>query len=182
MVCSETEAETHDLAHDDRPIHATTREPIDRRVGLTTLFLVGRRIEKHTEPAHETTARMKRVRQANTAPELGVRALLREMGIRYRTCVRSLPGRPDIANQSKGWAIFVHGCFWHGHVGCALYTVPKTNSNWWRDKVVANRARDARKEHQLRDAGLRVLVVWQCELAHPTMLAARLARFIGTAR
>jgi DNA mismatch endonuclease (patch repair protein) len=119
---------------------------------------------------------MKRVRQAHTAPELAVRALLTRLGVRYRTCVRSLPGSPDIVNRSAGWAIFVHGCFWHGHPRCRLFTTPKTNSTFWREKVDANRARDRRKVIALREVGLRVVVVWQCETRDPAKLSARLER------
>jgi DNA mismatch endonuclease (patch repair protein) len=124
-----------------------------------------------------TTERMKRVRQAHTAPELAVRSILRELGVRYRTCVDDLPGKPDIANKSAGWAIFVHGCFWHGHPGCVLFTRPKTNRMFWEEKVRANRARDRRKERALLALGFRVATIWQCELRDHARLSKRLATF-----
>jgi DNA mismatch endonuclease, patch repair protein len=124
----------------------------------------------------QTSLRMKRVRRADTAPELVVRRFLRELGASYRTCVRGLPGTPDIANRRRGWAIFVHGCFWHGHRGCKLSRLPRTNTAFWRRKLAGNRARDARKEAELLAAGLRVLVVWQCEIRHRDELAFRLRR------
>ena len=102
--------------------------------------------------------------------------MLWRMGLRYRTCVKSLPGSPDIANQRQRWAIFVHGCFWHGHAGCRLATLPKQNRAWWVEKFAANRARDARKCALLRRAGLKVLTVWQCELKSPDKLGRRLTR------
>lgn len=123
------------------------------------------------------TESMSRVRQAHTGPELAVRSLLRELGVGYRTCVHNLPGRPDIANRRSGWAIFVHGCFWHGHEGCALFTRPKTNRKFWDEKVRANRARDRRKERALADLGFSVLTVWQCELRERARLTRRLAAF-----
>lgn len=107
---------------------------------------------------------MRRVRQRDTAPEVAVRRILKGMGVGYRLCPKDLPGSPDIANKTQRWAIFVHGCFWHGHEGCRLFRVPKTNSEFWRNKVASNQRRDRRKAEQLRNLGLRVLTVWQCEL------------------
>jgi DNA mismatch endonuclease (patch repair protein) len=123
----------------------------------------------------ETSDRMKRIRQSNTEPELRVREFLTNQGVHYRTCVKTLPGRPDIANVSKRWAIFVHGCFWHGHEGgCRLATRPKRNADFWSEKIRQNKARDERKEQALRDRGLLVVTVWQCEAEDEQRLRARL--------
>lgn len=127
----------------------------------------------------ETRARMKRVRRSDTTPELAVRRILKEMGVSYRTCVRSLPGSPDIVNRKAGWALFVHGCFWHGHAGCRHFTVPKTNRRFWVQKVGANRKRDARKARALRALGLRVITVWSCETKKPAQLMRRLRRTLA---
>jgi DNA mismatch endonuclease Vsr len=105
-----------------------------------------------------------------------VRRILTEMGMSYRTCVKTLPGSPDIVNRKAGWVIFVHGCFWHGHVGCKLYTVPKTNKRFWQEKVAANKKRDGRKARLLRSLGYRVVTVWQCETKKPAQLVRRLRR------
>jgi DNA mismatch endonuclease (patch repair protein) len=121
---------------------------------------------------------MKAVRQKGTAPELVVRKLVTELGGRYRIGPRNLPGRPDLANRSAGWAVFVHGCFWHSHVGCNLATVPMKNHDWWVTKLRGNVERDAWKEQQLRAAGLRVLTVWQCELRDEAKLSRKLSRFL----
>lgn len=129
-----------------------------------------------SDPA--TSARMRRIRTSHTAPELEVRRIVHRLGARYRACPRSLPGRPDLANQRKKWAVFVHGCFWHGHEGCRLYRLPKTNSTFWEKKVEANRERDARKEAALRSLGLRVAVIWQCELNEPERLERRIREFL----
>ena len=121
---------------------------------------------------------MKAVRTKNTAPEMAVRRLLWRLGYRYRVCPKKLPGKPDVTNQARGWCIFVHGCFWHGHPDCKLGRLPRSNRDWWAAKIDANRARDASNEEALRARGLRVLVVWQCELRDEFALTARLRRFI----
>src|SRR5438045_3715628 len=90
----------------------------------------------------ETSARMKRVRQRDTAPEIALRKWLWRQGYRFRVHNRRLPGTPDLSNTSKRWAIFVNGCFWHGHEGCARATVPKRNREFWVAKIAANQARD----------------------------------------
>ncbi|MGH9891648.1 MAG: very short patch repair endonuclease [bacterium] len=133
-------------------------------------------------PTRETSARMRVVRQRDTKPELAVRSVLHRLGARYRVCPRNLPGSPDIANMTRRWCIFVHGCFWHGHEDCPLATVPKTNTEWWKRKVADNRARDRRKEDAVRALGFRVEVVWQCETRDETALEGRLALFLATER
>jgi len=88
---------------------------------------------------------MQRVRQRGTPAEKTVARACRELGLRYRLNVKSLPGSPDLANKAQGWAIFVHGCFWHRHRHCAKTTTPKRNARFWREKfeetVGATRAR-----------------------------------------
>ena len=106
---------------------------------------------------------MRAIPQSGTKPETLVRSALRTLGLRVRNNVRGLPGSPDVANKSRRFAVFVHGCFWHGHPGCSRYTVPKTNRRQWQKKVLDNRARDRRKERELRTLGFRVVVVWECE-------------------
>lgn len=124
-----------------------------------------------------TSARLAAVRQRDTGPELRVRALLRVLGLRYRIRNRDLPGSPDIANRRHRWAIFVHGCFWHGHRGCRRATVPKRNAAFWTAKLDANRARDERALRALRRSRFKVVVVWACELdRHPSRVVARLSR------
>ena len=121
-----------------------------------------------------TSARMKRIRRSSTAPELMLRRWLAERGLRFRVKNGDLPGTPDIANRAKRWAIFVHGCFWHGHEGCTKATIPKRNTDFWIEKIAANKRRDAVKEAQLRAAGFDVHVLWQCEVE-------RLTKQVGTA-
>ncbi len=102
-------------------------------------------------------------------------AACRELGLSFRRNVRNLPGSPDPANQSKGWAIFVNGCFWHRHTGCKRATIPKRNHDFWTDKFIANRRRDAQKIRQLRGAGFRVVLVWECEIDDVQQLGRRLS-------
>ena len=118
-----------------------------------------------------TSARMKRIRQRDTAPELAVRRALTDLGVRYRLCPIDLPGRPDLANRSKRWAVFVHGCFWHHHRGCRLATIPKSNRKFWIEKLAGNARRDAAKTQALQALGFRVFVVWECELVDGASLS-----------
>ena len=111
----------------------------------------------------ETSARLGRIRQHGTAAELTVRKLLHALGHRFRVHNRDLPGSPDVANRSRNWAVFVHGCFWHRHANCKRTTTPSRNREFWLRKFDANVARDARVQAALRKQGYRVLVVWECE-------------------
>ena len=115
---------------------------------------------------------MSAIRGHDTTPERLVRSKLHRHGLRFRLHVRGLPGRPDIVLPRHRTVILVHGCFWHRHIGCAKSTLPATNRAWWVAKLRRNRARDRRNIRDLRVAGWRVIVVWECELG-----AARLERF-----
>lgn len=106
---------------------------------------------------------MSGIRGRDTKIEIAIRKGLFALGYRYRTDVRSLPGRPDIVLPRWKAAILVHGCFWHAH-DCGLYRIPATRPQFWQDKLEGNAARDARNEKALRDAGWRVAVVWECAL------------------
>jgi DNA mismatch endonuclease (patch repair protein) len=133
-----------------------------------------------TDPA--TSQRLGRVLQKNTTPELVVRQLLHQLGARFRVGGKGLPGRPDVVNVTRRWAVFVHGCFWHGHHGCVKATVPKRNRAFWTEKFDQNRARDRRTAAALRRAGFRVFVVWECETADLPRLERRLIRFFERRR
>lgn len=105
------------------------------------------------------------VQQAGTGAELAVRAIVSRMGLRFRVQNSDLPGSPDLANRSRQWALFVHGCFWHAHAGCRKATVPKRNRLYWIEKFATNKARDRRVARGLRKLGYAVLRVWQCQLS-----------------
>lgn len=106
---------------------------------------------------------MSGIRGKDTRPELIVRRGLHAMGFRYRLHDRKLPGRPDLVFPGLKAVILVHGCFWHGH-GCHLFKWPASRIEFWREKISGNRERDAGNLVRLRDAGWRVLVIWECAL------------------
>ena len=107
---------------------------------------------------------MRAVRGRDTKPELLVKLGLATRGIVADELPPSLPGTPDIVVSSTQTVVLVHGCFWHGHQ-CARYRIPKTNRDYWLQKVVRNMARDRRVVRLLRGAGWRVCTVWECQLA-----------------
>lgn len=120
---------------------------------------------------------MSRVRQSGTAPELLVQQALRNMGFPFQVKAKNLPGTPDIVNQTLKWAIFVHGCFWHAH-NCSLWKIPKTNSEFWKEKFSDNKKRDRKKSAALRTQGYSVLTLWQCELKDQDETRKKLLRFL----
>lgn len=109
-------------------------------------------------------ANMAAIHSSSTKPELKLRHALWHLGFRYRVNYKRLPGSPDIVLPKYRTAIFVHGCFWHGHKGCPNYTVPKTNTNFWSAKIARNRERDQETWSQLEAKGWFVIIVWECEL------------------
>jgi DNA mismatch endonuclease, patch repair protein len=114
--------------------------------------------------ASKRSAVMRRVKGRNTSPEMTVRKALTRLGARYRLHRKDLPGRPDIVLGPRKLAIFIHGCFWHGH-GCARGArVPKQNRDYWVGKVARNVARDAKTRAALAEQGWRVETIWECEL------------------
>ena len=123
---------------------------------------------------------MRRVGSADTTPERAVRRLLTALGLRYRLQRKDLPGRPDIVFPGRRTALFVHGCFWHGHDCPRGARAPKTNADYWRAKIARNRARDGDTTEALMALGWRVLTVWECELKDPDAVSARLGREFGT--
>lgn len=126
----------------------------------------------------ERGRRMAAVRAKDTQPEMLVRRLLHRLGYRYRLHRRDLPGTPDLVFPSRRAVVFVHGCFWHRHEGCALARMPKSRLEFWQDKLEGNRRRDLRQLGELTALGWRVLVVWECELENQEALVARLRGFL----
>ena len=107
---------------------------------------------------------MAAVKGRDTKPELTVRKYLFSRGLRFRVQVRKLPGNPDIVLPKYKTVIFVDGCFWHGHEGCKYYRLPKSNVEFWENKISNNIARDTRSEEALKDLGWRVIRVWECDI------------------
>ena len=124
----------------------------------------------------QRSAVMRRVKAKDTGPELAVRKALTRLGLRYRLHRKDLPGCPDIVLPGRRLAIFVHGCFWHGHDCARGARVPKQNRDYWLAKVARNRARDTQSQAALAAAGWRVETVWECEIKATASWAARLER------
>lgn len=121
---------------------------------------------------------MRAVRSRDTGPEMTVRRFLHAAGLRYRLHDRRLPGTPDLVFPSRHIALFVHGCFWHQHPGCAAAARPRSRLDYWMPKLDGNVARDERRRSELEAAGWQVMVIWECE----TRDGAALARLADTLR
>lgn len=124
---------------------------------------------------------MRAVRSRDTAPELSVRKMLRSLGFAggYRLHRKELPGKPDVVFLRRRKAIFIHGCFWHGHDCPRGSRMPATNASYWLPKIERNRQRDAKHLAELIRLGWDVLTVWECELRYPDVLAVKLTAFLS---
>ena len=107
---------------------------------------------------------MARVKSKNTKPEIFLRKLLWHKGFRYRVNYKNLPGSPDIYFPKYKTAIFVNGCFWHMHENCKYSSIPKSNYEFWKNKLEGNVERDKKNYAQLESMGIKVIVVWGCEI------------------
>jgi DNA mismatch endonuclease, patch repair protein len=107
---------------------------------------------------------MSRIRGKDTKPELLVRKFLYAEGFRYRLNYKKLPGKPDIVLPGLKKAIFIHGCFWHGHAGCRYFVTPKTRTRWWLEKISGNKQRDRENYKKIRAEGWKILTIFGCEL------------------
>lgn len=124
------------------------------------------------------SAIMRAVKGRDTGPELAVRRTVRALGCGYRLGGWGLPGRPDLVFPGRRKAIFVHGCFWHGHACARGARAPKANADYWQAKITRNRARDATALAALTAHGWDALVVWECE-TRSEALAHRLQTFLS---
>jgi DNA mismatch endonuclease (patch repair protein) len=131
--------------------------------------------------AEKRSAVMRRVKGRDTTPELTVRRLLTALGVRYRLHRKDLPGKPDIVMAGRRLAIFVHGCFWHGHDCARGARVPKANRDYWLGKVGRNRQRDGVSRAALEAAGWRVETIWECEMQDEAALKSRLEALLQAA-
>jgi len=122
---------------------------------------------------------MGRVKSKDTKPEMKLRKLVYSLGYRYRLHGKGLPGKPDLVFNGRRKIIFVHGCFWHRHRGCARCRMPKSRLRFWRPKLEQNRRRDIRNQRRLRSAGWQLLIVWECQLERPETLEGKIIRFLG---
>lgn len=116
---------------------------------------------------HDKTTRsynMSHIRNKDTKPEMLVRKFLFAKGFRYRLNDKRLPGKPDIVLPKYKTVIFINGCFWHGHENCKYFKLPATRTEWWKAKIEGNIKNDTLKHALLRDAGYKVMVIWECEV------------------
>ena len=107
---------------------------------------------------------MSQIKGKNTKPEILVRKFLFSKGFRYRINDKKLPGKPDIVLPKYKTVIFVNGCFWHGHENCKYFTLPKTRSEWWKEKIEKTKINDLLNQTQLVEIGYKVLIVWECDI------------------
>ena len=129
-----------------------------------------------TDPAR--SAIMRSVRSQDTLPELFIRGILHRLGYRYRLYDKRLPGKPDIVFAGRKKVVFVHGCFWHGHVCARGCRVPKANRDYWVEKIARNKRRDTQNSGALNTQGWQVLTIWECETAKSEDLVSRLITFL----
>lgn len=128
------------------------------------------------------SANMRAVGGKNTAPELAVRRAAHRLGFRFRLHRKDLPGCPDIVFPKWKTAVFVNGCFWHGHRGCRRSRLPASNVDFWRAKLRANVARDRKNHAALRKMGWRVEVIWQCDMGDDLTVAETVERILTPGR
>jgi DNA mismatch endonuclease (patch repair protein) len=121
---------------------------------------------------------MSRVRAKDTKPEMVVRRMLHAAGYRYRLHDKDLPGKPDLVFPARRKVVFINGCFWHRHRGCAHARLPKSRTEFWTEKLERNRERDERNVEVLRELGWEVLTVWECEVRDPATLMPRVVAFL----
>ena len=107
---------------------------------------------------------MSRIKGTDTKPEMLLRKYLHAHGIRYTLHNKNLPGKPDLTLAKYHTVIFVNGCFWHGHKGCKYFVLPKTRTEWWRDKIEETIKRDIKAMKDLKESGWNSTVIWECEL------------------
>ena len=128
------------------------------------------------------SAIMRAIRSRDTQPELRVRRAAHALGLRFRLRRRDLPGSPDLVFPRRRLALFIHGCFWHGHDCGGRRRRPATNAAYWRAKIAGNRRRDRRVLKALTAMGWRTMVIWECDTRNPARLSPYLKRISRLSR
>lgn len=129
---------------------------------------------------HDKTTRsynMSQIKGKDTKPEMMVRKYIFSKGFRYRLHDKRLPGKPDIVLPKLKVAVFIHGCFWHGHTNCRYFVLPKTRTEWWLKKIERNKQLDSENLLKLKDAGWKVFTVFECKLK-PNLRAKTLENLV----
>lgn len=121
---------------------------------------------------------MSKIPSKNTEPEKKVRKLIRSLNYGYRLNVKKLPGKPDIVVSKAKTAIFVNGCFWHSHNKCKRGKLPSSNTEFWRNKITSNIAREKKVLEKLKQLGWKTLILWQCELNNTDNIRRRLLKYL----
>lgn len=132
--------------------------------------------------AAKRSAVMRAVKSKDTTPELKVRRAAHALGLRFRLGRSDLPGKPDLVFPARRTALFVHGCFWHGHCCPRGARTPATNRPYWEAKIGRNMARDRATLERLKQLGWTPAVIWECETRDPAALSRLIARRVGKAR
>ncbi|HDR9808128.1 TPA: DNA mismatch endonuclease Vsr [Burkholderia cenocepacia] len=122
---------------------------------------------------------MRAIKSKDTRPEIIVRRLIHSMGFRFRLHRKDLPGSPDLVFVARRKVIFVHGCFWHGHDCARGSRLPKTNTEYWQNKIKKNHKRDMESIARLKELGWKSCVVWECELRNIDLLRMKLLFFVA---
>ena len=130
----------------------------------------------------ERSAIMRAVKSGDTKPEMLVRRMVYALGYRYRLHRADLPGKPDLVFSSRCKAIFVHGCFWHGHDCPRGARIPKSNTDYWLRKITRNQERDQANLAALNRQGWDTLIVWECQTKDLATLELCLTNFLETSR
>lgn len=137
----------------------------------------------------ERSRNMSAIKRADTKPEIYIRKMLFKAGYRFRLQTNKIPGHPDLWLKKYNTAIYIHGCFWHRHEGCAYAYMPKSRVDFWRDKFDKNVQRDHFVQDQLRERRVRCLVIWECTIKQaqkkngdPEILLEELEAFLGSDR
>lgn len=137
----------------------------------------------------ERSRNMSAIKRADTKPEIYIRKMLFKAGYRFRLQTNKIPGHPDLWLKKYNTAIYIHGCFWHRHEGCAYAYMPKSRVDFWRDKFDKNVQRDHFVQDQLRARRVRCLVIWECTIKQaqkkngdPEILLEELEAFLGSDR
>jgi len=121
---------------------------------------------------------MSRIRSKNTIPERTVKGILRKLRIKAKYHTENLPGKPDIAIPKKKLVVFINGCFWHQHKNCKRAVMPKTNINYWKNKLKRNIYLQRKQVSALKRLGWKVKIVWECQTKDSTKLTRRIKQFI----